>query len=89
MTKQQTQWLFRYPYKNGRLRAGWVYNLNPKRFNNPRDNVRLQWEVDGKAVSDLYMRPDEALAMAAGLTWVVGEKAVGTQESETQNEYVV
>jgi len=84
VAKQQTRWLFKYPYKNGLLRAGWIHNLNPATVNNPRDNVRLRWSLKGRKDIDLCMRPDEALAMAAGLSWVVGEKVLGAQEVEAQ-----
>ncbi len=37
--RQRTTWLFRYPYRNGLLRIGFVHNLNPQ-------NARIQAELE-------------------------------------------
>lgn len=83
--RQRTNWLFRYPYRNGQLRIGYVHNLNP-RNGRIRDVVRLEWSKSGKPDIYFYMRPDEAMAMVAGLSWVVGEKWVGSQEWRAQKK---
>ena len=81
--RQRTTWLFRYPYRNGLLRIGFVHNLNPQNAR-IRDVVRLEWWKGGKPDMRFYMRPDEAMAMVAGLSWVVGQKWVGEQEWAAQ-----
>lgn len=85
MTRQRTTWLFHRSYLNGLLRIGFVHNLNPKNAR-IRDVVRLQGWKDGKIDMNYYMRPDEAMAMVAGLSWVVGQKWVGEQEVEAQRQ---
>ncbi len=84
--RQRTKWGFVHKYTNGRLRVGSVSNPNPKRFRSVRDTVWIQWTFKDAPNIEFALRPDEALALASGLTWVVSEHQMGRVELEIQKQ---
>lgn len=84
MARQRTRWRFVHKYSNGQLRVGSVSNPNPNRFRSVRDTVWVQWLFDDAPDLEFALRPDEALALASGLTWIVSEHHLGRIERETQ-----
>lgn len=84
--RQRTKWVFIHKYSNGRLRVGSVSNPNPKRFRSPRDTVWVQWTFDDAPEIEFAVRPDEALALASGLTWTVSEYELGKAELKIQDK---
>lgn len=66
MTRRHTRWLYRASYSNGQLLVGNLYNNRPR-----CDTIRIRWEKDGQeALIDVGVRVDEAVDMAAGLTYL-------------------
>jgi hypothetical protein len=82
--RQRTTWGFVHKYSNGRLRVGSVSNPG-KRFRSPRDTVWVQWTFDDAPEIQFALRPDEALALASGLTWIVSEHQLGKVEKKIQD----
>lgn len=73
MTRQYTRWHYRASYSNGRLLVGRIYNNKPR-----CDIIRILWEKDGQEpLVDVGVRVDEAVDMAAGLTYLAALEMYG------------